>query len=245
MPGIKVCLSPILFPLITIKDKTIIVVIDILRATTSFCTAFDYHVNSIIPLDSLEEAIEFKRQGMLVAAERDGLKPEFADFSNSAFDFMNEEIAGKDIYYTTTNGTKAIKMGEEKGTVVIGSFLNLNVLTEWLIDQKMDVIAFCAGWKDNYSLEDTLCAGALVSNLADKGNFTIDDDAALSASILWRNNSSNPYALIEKSDHYKRLVNLGFQNVLSYSVNIGKSSSIPVLINGRLHDIKKLVDNKF
>lgn len=244
MPKVEVSFTPTLFNLISVTEPTVIVVIDILRATTSFCTAFDYGVEAIIPLDSIEEAIEYKRQGFPVAAERDGLKPDFADYSNSAFDFMDKSIAGKSIYYTTTNGTKAIKLGEKKGLVAIGSFLNLPALAKWLITKGDDVIILCAGWKDNYSIEDTLCAGSLVELLIKDEYFKMDGDSTLTSLILWKTNSHNPAALIMQSAHYQRLKKLGFENILNYSLQIGKSNALPVLKNGRLTDLNNFQINK-
>jgi 2-phosphosulfolactate phosphatase len=244
MNKIEVCFSPALFHLIAITEPTVIVVIDVLRATTSFCTAFDTGVEAIVPLDSLDEAIEYKNKGYRVAAERDGLKPEFADYSNSAFDFMDNSIKGETIYYTTTNGTKAIKLGESKGDVVIGSFLNLYSLNKWLSDQHKNVIILCSGWKDSFCIEDTLCAGALLDLLIRNENFVCDGDSALLSLLLWKSNSDNPGELITKSAHYLRLVKLGLDNILSYSLQIGKSNSIPVLIDGKLIDINKTRNNK-
>ncbi|HLN54073.1 MAG TPA: 2-phosphosulfolactate phosphatase [Lentimicrobium sp.] len=239
MPKFEVCFSPVLFSLIEVNEPTIIVVIDVLRATTSFCTAFDFGVEAIVPLDSIEKAIEYKNNGFIVAAERDGLKPDFADLSNSAFDFMNTELTGKTIYYTTTNGTKAIKLGENKGTVAIGSFLNLPALANWLTEQGKNVIVLCAGWKDNYCIEDTLCAGALADLVISQGKFLIESDAALASLLLWNSNSKDPETLITRSAHYLRLKQLGFENVLKYSLQIGKSHTVPVLIEGKLLDLNK------
>lgn len=239
MPTIDVCFSPALYKSIDITPGTITVVIDILRATTSFCTAFDYGVKEIIPLDSLDEAKIFKLTNNLVAAERDGLKPEFADFSNSAFDFMSPAIKGKSIYYTTTNGTAAIAMAAENGKVAIASFLNIPAISKWLAEQNEHIILLCAGWKNNFSLEDTLCSGAIARLLIDEYNFLSGGDSTLSSIILWNNCSDNPAQLIKESSHYKRLEKLGFHDVLAYSLEIGRSSSVPVLTGNSIINLAK------
>lgn len=244
MPYIDVCFSPALYKFLDIKPGTITVVIDILRATTSFCTAFDYGVKEIIPLNSLDEARYYKDLNNLVAAERDGLKPEFADFSNSAFDFMTHLIDEKTIYYTTTNGTAAIEMASQYGKVAIASFLNMHSISLWLSKQNENIILLCAGWKNNFSLEDTLCAGAIADILIDLYKFSSGGDSTSSSIILWNSCRHDPAKLIRESSHYKRLEKLGFHDVLPYSLEIGRSSSIPVLSGKSIINLAKPQINK-
>lgn len=239
MPVVEVCFSPALYQYLPLHKDRITVVIDILRATTSFCTAFDFGVEKIIPLDSLDAALENRLKGNLVAAERDGLKPDFADFSNSAFDFMKDSIRGKTIYYTTTNGTEAIKISKEKGKVAIASFLNYPAIVAWLKTRNEDIVLLCAGWKNNFCIEDSLCAGAIAESLLDYQHFIPSGDSTLSAVILWNGCHGNPEELIKKSSHYKRLLNLGYADVLNYSLENGRSSSIPVLYKDELIDLAK------
>lgn len=229
MASVEVCLSPALYPFIQRSGEAITVVIDILRATTSFCTAFDYGAKKIVPLDSLQAAFDYKMQGKLVAAERDGLKPEFADFSNSAFDYMTDIVAGKTIYYTTTNGTHAIQVASGHGKIAIASFLNVPAITQWLKEQNEDIILLCSGWKNNYCVEDTLCAGLIAKSLMQDEVFTPSGDSTITAIILWDSCNGDPEPLIRQSSHYQRLKKLGYDNVLKYSLEIGRSLSVPVL----------------
>lgn len=244
MATVEVCFSPALYPFIPRTGEAITVVIDILRATTSFCTAFDYGAEKLIPLNSLQAAFEYKKEGKLVAAERDGLKPEFADFSNSAFDFMNDNIQGKTIYYTTTNGTEAITIASAAGRVAIASFLNVPVLTEWLHKQNKDIILLCAGWKNNYCIEDSLCAGLIAKNLLNDNRFIPSGDSVVSAVILWNSCNNDPEHLIKQSAHYQRLKKLGYEDVLKYSLEVGRSSSIPVMLNDGLINLGNSSHNK-
>lgn len=231
MPTVEICFSPALFPLIVKKETAITVVIDVLRATTSFCTAFTYGVKAIIPLGSLELAHEFKKQGHLVAAERDGIKPDFADFSNSAFDFMTPAIEGKSIYYTTTNGTAAINLAAKSGRVAIAAFINAYAMSKWLIDQNQDIILLCAGWKNNFCIEDTLCAAAIAEIIMVNPEYRAKGDSIMAALLLWANCNRNPEPLIIRSEHYLRLKRLGMEQILTYSLQTGSSNAIPVLEN--------------
>jgi 2-phosphosulfolactate phosphatase len=232
--SIEVSLSPLLYPFRTTVGKHITVVIDVLRFTTSVCAAFDNGVEAVIPVASLEAAKAFKQKGYLIAAERDGQKLDFADLGNSAFDYMNPDVKGKTIAYSTTNGTQAVLMAAENSMAAIGSFTNLEMLAKWLIEQETDIVILCSGWKNLFSIEDTLCAGALASILSETGDFIISCDAALSATDLWKLAENNLAAFIEKSSHRKRLHDLGADDVIPYSLQIGISNSVPVYENGRI-----------
>ena len=112
---IEVCFTPKLFADIITKDNYIVVLADILRATTSICAAFENGVQEIIPVASLEIAKEYKDKGFLVASEQDGKKLDWADFGNSAFNFSREAVAGRTLVYCTTNGTRAIEIAKQIG----------------------------------------------------------------------------------------------------------------------------------
>src|SRR5205814_6998039 len=130
----EVCFSPHSYEVYK-SDGNIVVIIDILRATSAICTAFEYGVKSIIPVATVEEAKKLKQQGYLVGAERDGLAVDGFDFGNSPYNYMTDRIKDQNIVLTTTNGTQAIEASRDAYKVVIGSFLNINALCGWLISQ--------------------------------------------------------------------------------------------------------------
>jgi 2-phosphosulfolactate phosphatase len=142
--NIEVCFSPALFPGFR-NPEAIAVIVDILRATSAIVTAFENGVDQIIPVGTLEEAKAFKEKGFMVAAERDGLVRDFADFGNSPYNFTKEKVAGKQIVYSTTNGTQAIHVARDCKQVLIGAYLNFTSLRDWIIKQQRDVIFLCAG----------------------------------------------------------------------------------------------------
>jgi len=237
---IEVSFSPALFPFRKTEGKQIIVVIDVLRFTTSLIAAFDHGVEAVIPVGSLEEAREMKQQGYLVAAERDGLRLDFADFGNSVTDFINPAIKGKTIAYSTTNGTTAMVMAAESGTVVAAAFSNLDALSEWLYPKDANIVILCSGWKNLFSIEDTLCAGACATLLTENYKLTTTCDSALAAMDYWRLAKDNPETYILKASHHQRLLNLGVDPMLSYTLQTGISLSVPVFENGRITDQRRM-----
>ncbi len=231
---VEVCFSPVLFPFITTEDDLVVVIADILRATTSICAAFHYGAKEIIPVATLEEAREYKQRGYLVTAEREGRKPPFADFDNSPFEYQNGQVKDKSLVYCTTNGTRAIRMAGEMTGVVLGAFSNITVLASRLLRQKKNTVVLCAGWKNTFSLEDTLFAGALTSMLTARKTYEITGDSAVAALTLWQAARDNPIHYVSMASHLKRLKKLGLDDILEYAVKTDTTPVIPVFENGRL-----------
>ena len=167
--SVEVCFSPALFPDILTTGDFIVVLVDVLRATTTICAAVGNGAEAIVPVATHEEARRLKAEGFLVASEKDGVQLDWADFGNSAFSFTPEAIGGRTLVYCTTNGTKALHIAKAASSIVIGAFVNISPLTEWLIEQQKDVVVLCSGWKNKFCLEDSLFAGALTERLLGTG----------------------------------------------------------------------------
>ncbi|MEI6684035.1 MAG: 2-phosphosulfolactate phosphatase [Bacteroidota bacterium] len=225
---IEVCFTPKLFPEIATRENYIVVLADILRATTSICAAFANGVKSIIPVATLDEAREMKSKGFLVASEQDGKKLDFADFGNSAFNFSREAVGGKTLVYCTTNGTRALDIARSAEKIAIGAFVNLAALTQWLVAENKNVVILCSGWKNKFCLEDALFAGALTRNLLDAGRFETACDSANASLDLWQAAQPDILAYIEKAAHRHRLKKLGLDDVIPYSFTLDSTLVVPV-----------------
>ena len=129
-PSVEVSFSPLLYSNKLTSNNFITVVVDILRATTSICAAFDHGVQRIIPVSGLDEAKKMKAQGYMVACERNGQVMEFADLGNSASDFLSQDLTGRTIVFSTTNGTKTINLSRDADQVLIGAFVNIDALIQ-------------------------------------------------------------------------------------------------------------------
>jgi 2-phosphosulfolactate phosphatase len=213
---------------------SIVVIIDILRATSAICTAFENGVKSIIPVAEVEEAREYKNRGYLVAAERDGNVLDFADFGNSPFNFTREKAHGQTIVYSTTNGTRIIKMVSGAGMVVIGSFLNISALCNWIISEESNVVLFCAGWKNKFNLEDTVCSGAIAERLMQSSLYSTICDSTLAALDLWSLAKDDLKGYIEKAAHRTRLRDKGLDDCIEFCLTPDYSVIIPSVRDGIL-----------
>lgn len=226
--NIEVCHTPQAYSLFH-KENAIVVVIDVFRATSAIVTAFYNGVSKMIPVASVDEAREYQRNGYMAAAERDGEVIEGFELGNSPFGYMNNKVKGKTIAISTTNGTQAIEASRKASKILIGSFLNLDILCEYLEAQKKDVVLLCAGWKNKFNLEDTVFAGAIVEKLTSAGNFQVDCDSAIAARHLYTIAKNNLFDFLSDSSHRKRLAKLDLERDIKYCLTPNQCPVIPVM----------------
>ena len=225
---IEVCYTPQGYNMFH-KDDAIVVIIDVFRATSAIVTAFYNGVNKMIPVSTVQEAKEYQANGFMAAAERDGEMIEGFELGNSPFGYMNNKVKGKTIAITTTNGTQAIVASRKASKIIIGSFLNLNVICDYLMTQKKDIILLCAGWKNKFNLEDTLFAGAIVEKLMTASEFEIDCDSALASRHLYNLAKDDLYTFLETSSHRNRLAKLDLERDIKYCLTLNQCPIIPIM----------------
>lgn len=231
MKTIDVCVSPDLMHLYDVKDTTVVVV-DILRATSCITTALASGIASIRPFAKLDEALTMKEQGYFTAGERNGEKVSGFDFGNSPFEYMNENLKGKKIAFTTTNGTQAIAKSIGASEIIIGSFLNLDSVVHHLRTGSHNILIACAGWKGKMNLEDTIFAGAVVALLTNVANPVCD--APLAAQYLYSQAKSDLVGFLKNSSHVKRLNRLDIHKDIVFCLTPNQYNVVPVLKNGEL-----------
>ena len=231
MRTIDVCLSPDLMHLYTVHDKTVVVV-DILRATSCMTTAFAHGVKTIKPFAKLEDCLAEKNNGFFTAGERNGEKVEGFDLGNSHFEYMNKNLVSKQIAFTTTNGTQAIAKSVGAKEIVIGSFLNLNAVAQYIRKGSNNILVVCAGWKGKVNLEDTLYAGALVELLKDITQ--PECDAPMAAQHLYNLAKHDMVDFLKNSSHVKRLNRLDIHKDIVFCLTPDQYDVVPVLRDGAL-----------
>lgn len=233
MNRIEVCFSPGEYHLYQ-ESFDLVVVLDVLRATSAICTAIEHGVKEIIPVATVEEARELQTKGYIAAAERGGQIVEGFDLGNSPYSYMDPQLKGKSVVLTTTNGTKAIDMARSKDTVVVGALNNLNALCDWLIEQERDILVLGSGWKDKFNLEDTICGGAIADQCLASGKFYADEDSTVAAKFIFRSSRDNMFAFLKASSHRRRLRALNLNEDVKYCLTPNNCTAIPVLKNGSL-----------
>lgn len=237
--NLDVCLTPALFGLYD-AGGSVVVVIDILRATSSMCVAFHHGVRSIVPVATLDESMAYRKKGFLVGAERRGEPVAGFDLGNSPFSYMQDHVRDRDIALTTTNGTQAIQTAKGAALIAIGSFLNITALSNWLLSQNRDVILLCSGWKGAFNLEDTLFAGAVAHLLTDEFSFTDHRDSALAAMNLYSLARKDMYGFLEQSSHRKRLERLQIEDDIAFCLKPDYTDAIPVMVGDAIYNLNVL-----
>lgn len=229
---IEVSLSPALYPFRTIRSGHTTVAIDLLRATSAVCAAFQAGCREVVPLDSLEALEPYRTEGYAIAAERGGKKLPGSDYGNSPTEYLRCDMIGVRLAYSTTNGTVCILRGADADTTLVGAFANLTALAERLLKDGRDTVLLCSGWQNDFCIEDTLVAGALLERLADVA--TPHGDAAQMAIALWQVAKENPYEYCRRCTHVHRLEGFGAGEDVVFAFRQDTCPVVPVLINGKL-----------
>ena len=228
-PGLEVCLSPALLHLYD-TTGSVVVIIDIFRATSTITAALHNGAKCVIPVASVEECIAIGNNipGSITAGERDGKVAEGLQYGNSPLEYPPLFIKDKTLVLTTTNGTRLLHMVSGASDIVIGSFLNLHALCEYLLSKNKNVLLGCASWKDKFNLEDTLFAGAVINEV--QHAFNINCDSARAAKHLYdRSGGSNFIEFLKDSSHYRRLAVFGLEHDMAYCVTPNLHPVVPFL----------------
>ena len=234
--NIEVILSPLLYDMRSIKRNHTTVAVDVLRATSAICAAFQAGAEEIVPLDSLESLRSYADMGYLIAAERGGRKLSGASCGNSPTEYMGMDLKGRRLAYSTTNGTVSILRASGSDRALVGSFANISVLAE-SIKGDANVVILCSGWKGEPSLEDTVFAGALVSRLQQSvSGVVLVNDSAMMARELWTLAEGDPLAFCSRATHVHRLESFGEAAVadIRWAFYLDTCPVLPVLVDGKL-----------
>jgi 2-phosphosulfolactate phosphatase len=233
-PTLFTVLSPRLLDLYDISNS-IVVIIDVFRATSTIATSLYNGAAKVLPVDSVARCIELgKITGGITAGERDGKVVEGLQHGNSPTEYPRSFIEGQTLVLTTTNGTKLLHMALDRGAaeVTTGSFPNLSAVCDHLVKQGKNVILGCSAWKDCFNLEDTLFAGAVIERIGH--HFSIHCDSSLMAKDLYMQHQKDLVGFVRKTTHWHRLAAYGLEKDMEYCISIDVANVLPVYANGAL-----------
>jgi 2-phosphosulfolactate phosphatase len=236
-PELYTCLSPALLDLYEI-DKSIVVIIDVLRATSTIATALYNGARSVIPVSGVADCIRIGKEfdDSITAGERDGQVAEGLEYGNSPFEYPPEFINGKTLVLTTTNGTRLLHMALDKNAkaVITGSFPNLSAVCDFLLAQNQNVILGCAAWKNRVNIEDSLFAGAVINRIGK--HFSINCDSSQMAATIYNDAKEDLFEFmkIKNASHYQRLTGYGLQKDIQYCLTEDVANITVVYEDGKL-----------
>lgn len=205
-----------------LKEK-VVVVIDVLRATSVMVTALNNGCTEVIPAREIEEALEIvgnEREKYILGGERNALKIEGFDFSNSPLDYTRENVEGRTLVMTTSNGTKAIKNSEGAEHIFIAAMINGKAVAEKLTKLNKDVIFVNAGTAGEFSIDDFLTSGYIINCLKhiakeENSEELVLTDIATTSHYIYENNE-DLFGFVKYATHYNRIKELGLQEDLKY-----------------------------
>jgi 2-phosphosulfolactate phosphatase len=235
-PSLYTALSPSLLHLYDVRNS-IVVIIDVLRATSTISAALYNGAKCIVPVDSVAECIRIGKQiNAITAGERDGKVAEGLQYGNSPFEYPASFVSGKTLVLTTTNGTRLLHMALEKNAkeIITGSFANLEVVCTHLLKKKLPVILACAAWKDRVNIEDTLFAGAVIDKIMHE--FDVNCDASQLAITAYREARDDMYEFMKQKNasHYQRLYSFGLEKDIRHCLECNTAPVLPVYAEGKL-----------
>ncbi|MEO6719715.1 MAG: 2-phosphosulfolactate phosphatase [Ferruginibacter sp.] len=235
-PVLFTSLSPALLHLYDVSSS-IVVIIDVLRATSTIATVLNNGAKHIIPVETVAECIRLGKQiEGITAGERDGHIAEGLVYGNSPFEYPKTFINGKTLVLTTTNGTKLLHMALERGakSIITGSFPNLSAVCDYLIAKKMPVILGCAAWKDRVNIEDTLFAGAVISRV--RQYFDINCDSSNMAETMYNDAKDDMFGFMQakNASHFHRLMKYGLEKDIRYCLTPDGANVLCLYEGGKL-----------
>jgi len=235
-PTLNTVLSPSLLNLYDVSDCTV-VIIDILRATSTIAAALFNGAKSVIPVDSVAGCIKLgKQMEVITAGERDGKIAEGLQYGNTPLQYTEDFIKGKTLVLTTTNGTKLLHkaLAANAATIITGSFCNISSVCDFLVKKKSNIILACAAWKNRINIEDTLFAGAVINRI--KKNFDVNCDASQIAESLYLQANGNLLDFMKEKNasHYHRLMNFGLEEDIQFCLTEDNANILSIYSGGRL-----------
>jgi len=218
----------------TLRDQTV-VVIDVLRAGSTITTALANGAKEIIPVNTVERAVKLSGSlfgdHILRGGERQGKMIEGFDLGNSPLEYTAELVRGKGIIYSTTNGSRAIEKARYAGDVVVGGFVNLSAMRNYLMRMEKDFVVLCSGNSGKFSMEDSVCAGMLLHLLhGETQNSLTMTDSALAARSLYKEFGRSIPKMVRSTEHGAYLASIGLANDLEYCAEVDALDALPHMV---------------
>lgn len=220
-----------------LRNKSV-VIIDVLRASSTIITALKNGAKAIIPVSDMGEASKIAQnvdsENYLLCGEKDGVQIEGYDLGNSPLEYNEDVVKGKTLIFNTTNGTKAIKKAVGSSNIYIASFLNVSSVVEILKNEKKDIVLVCAGWKGRLAFEDMLLAGNII-HLLNGGTLSEEStDGARVAFGMFEIYGKDIPSVIHKSNHATRLKSIVGTEDIDYCSQVDLTDIVPRLKEGMI-----------
>ncbi|MEW5796717.1 MAG: 2-phosphosulfolactate phosphatase [Candidatus Zixiibacteriota bacterium] len=235
--NIQLLLTPYPLDRADLDGKTVVVV-DVLRSSTTICASLLAGARGVIPVAEPGEAGELRAKlgpdSSVLAGERQGVKIENFQFGNSPTEFTPETVAGKNVILCTTNGTRVFGLTTGAGQVFSGALTNVSSVADALLAEMKDTVIVCSGREGGFSIEDTLCGGLLIDQLTSRLRSVTLNDAGSMARLLYRERKNSLHEAIAQGEHGRFLASIGLDGDVALCSQVDAMPILPVLKDGRL-----------
>ena len=230
---------------LALRDKSV-VVIDVLRASTTIIAALGNGAREVIPVATVESAVKISGSlggdQTLLGGERNGKMVEGFNLGNSPAEYTGERVKGKVVIFSTTNGSQAMEKARHARDLLICAFVNVSAVAESLRQNPLDFIIICGGNNGGFSLEDSVCAGMLITRVVADDQQVLSD-GAIAGRSLYRTHGRNILKMMRSSEHGRYLEEIGFADDLKLCAGI---DTIPILpqLEGNVIKVRREVEKK-
>ena len=218
-----------------ISNKAILIV-DILRATSTIITAIANGALFLIPVNTPQEAFilyeKYNREPLL-GGEVDGKRIEGFHLGNSVSEYSDSVVKDKPIIIRTTNGTRAVNVCSSARHLVIGSFFNQSSCCHFLSQLGSDILIVCSGKEGKFGIEDAVFAGACVNKLSQIARID-KSDSAIAVEMLYQHCKSNILKVLRDSEHGRYLISIGLGDDLTLCSQVDTITVVPIYHNGKI-----------
>lgn len=212
-----------------LRDRTVVVV-DVLRASSSIVTAIHHGARQVIPVAAVADAMRLAKDlfddSTILCGERGSKLIDGFDIDNSPANYRPERVKDKSLLYTSTNGSIAVLTAKFARDVVIGAFVNVSAVVR-SVASSQDVAVLCAGNGNHFALEDALCAGMIISQLANADPQASLSDGARAAQIVYDRCSDSIMAAVRGSQHGRTLDAYGFGADVTFCATVDVYAEVP------------------
>jgi 2-phosphosulfolactate phosphatase len=215
-----------------LRDKTV-VVIDVLRASTTIATALHNGAKEIIPVATVESAMKIVGNLFgdvtLLGGERNGMMIEGFNLGNSPLEYIEERVKGKSIVFSTTNGSQAMVKARYAKEMVVCGFVNMSAVEKFV--EGRDAVIVCSGRGGNFSMEDAVCAGMLIHKLVETNGRAVEfGDAGAASLALYKNHNKSLYKMVKSTEHGQYLEEIGLGDDLKICAEVDTIPVLPMLV---------------
>ncbi len=216
---------------LALRERTV-VVIDVLRASSTIVTALGNGAREVIPASTVESAMKIAGtlgpEQALLGGERNGRIIQGFDLGNSPAEYAPSKVQGKSVIFTSTNGSQAMVKARYAAELAIGAFINMSAMASFLRERPRDFVLLCSGRNGGFSLEDAVCAGMLVSRVVGEREASMSD-SAIAAASLYRSLGRAILKMMRTSDHGRYLEEIGFGADIRYCAAVDSVPIVPLL----------------